>query len=75
MKTNRMKKLIVAIALIPIMGIISCTEKKDVVVDSNKSYTEVKENGEQKVVTKDADETIINEGELPEKAVLFLKNN
>ena len=70
-----MKKLVVALFLIPIMGLISCTDKKEIVVDPNESYTVVKENGEEKVVSKDTDETIINAGNLPEKSNQFLKNN
>lgn len=66
-----------SLALIALFGslMFSCSKEKQQSQQNNESYTVVKENGDEKVVTTDRDEEIINSADLPDKANQFLKNN
>lgn len=62
-------------SLLGLIVIVACSDDKKITNNNNESYTVIEENGQEKMVTTDYDEAIIQSADLPEKASQFLKNN
>jgi len=66
-----MKKILLSIIVISSFVAISCQSK----TETKQTYTEIEDNGQQKVETVDTDESIIQNTELPDTAQKFIKQN
>lgn len=63
------------VTTIGICLLFSCNNDNKVNEKNNESYTVIKQDGQEKLVTTDYDEAIVQASDLPEKATQFLKNN
>ncbi|HEY4538524.1 MAG TPA: PepSY-like domain-containing protein [Faecalibacter sp.] len=66
-----MKKIILSLVIIVSITAVSCQSNSE----TKQTYTEIEDNGTQKVETVDRDESLIQENQLPENAQKFIKNN
>lgn len=65
-----MKKIMLATLVISSMAMYSCQSKSE-----KQTYTEIEENGQQKIETTDSDETLVQTNNLPQNAQMFIKQN
>jgi len=66
-----MRKGIVTTLIISSVVMLSCQSK----TETKQTYTEIEENGQQKVETLDRNESIVQNTQLPDAAQKFIKNN
>lgn len=68
-----MKKIVISIIVLSSLAIFSCNSTQE--YKTNDSYTVVKEDGQQKAVTTDNDEVVVQQTDLPQSAQNFIKQN
>ncbi|MBF0597541.1 PepSY-like domain-containing protein [Faecalibacter rhinopitheci] len=66
-----MKKILLSAIVLSSFAMLSCQSK----TETKQTYTEIEDNGQQKVETVDTDETIVQNTDLPNEAQNFIKNN
>lgn len=66
-----MKKIFLSFIVIASITAVSCQSKSE----TKQTYTEIEENGQQKIETTDSDETLLQSNNLPQNAQMFIKQN
>lgn len=70
-----MKKSIIVLLTGGLVIFASCSNDKKLNESTNESYTVIKENGQEKVVTADHDEVVMQGSDLPQNAQTFVKQH